>query len=210
MAINLKSFSFITTPLIKIFGYISWKQKHPILESDKQVIHDYLKDNYCIILTRRSNHLSTYMTSLATKILTGQWGFWSHALANLEDAVQDPSDFRLIEATGRGIGYSSFDQVFGDVDAVALLKPKGIDLAEWTQIMDGLNKNLGKPYDNLFDLADNTAMSCVELVRAGLMTLPNYEEEFADFEKTIASSKNLSPQTFFECSDFEVVFAVKR
>ena len=210
MAINLKSFSFITTPIIKMFGYLHWKQTHPIHEQDKQIIHEMLAANYYVILTRRSNHISTYMTSFATRVLTGKWGFWSHALANLEDEVKDPSDFRLIEATGKGIGYSSFDQVFGDVDAVALLKPKKVTAEEWTIIMDGLKTNLGKPYDNLFDLADSTAMSCVELVRAGLKTIPNYETEFADFEKMIAQSSNLSPQTFFECPDFEVVYTVKR
>jgi hypothetical protein len=198
------------TPIIKWIGSIKWKQRHAITDDDKRIIHDALVSNYFIILTRRSNRLTTYLISLGHFLLTGKFGYWSHVLMNLEDEVNDPSDFRLIEAIGTGTQYSTFDQVFGSVDGVALLKPKGIAIQEWTDIMDRVRSQLGKPYDTLFDIKNDDKLSCVELVRIGLMAIPNYETRFANFEKYIAKSKNLTPQMFYDCSDFEVVYSVRR
>ena len=39
---------------------------------------------------------------------------------------------------------------------------------------------------------------------------PDYYTNFANFEKLIAERKNLTPQMFYECPDFEVVFEIRR
>lgn len=193
-----------------MIGNIRWRARHVIPDESKLTINQDLKDNYFIILTRRDNHLSTYAIGLAHFFLTGKFGYYSHALMNLEDEVKDPEDFRLVEATIKGIHYSSFDTVFGEVSATCLLKPKSMTIEKWTLVMDAAKTQLGKPYDTLFDLKNDNALSCVELVRLALMNEPDYATNFADFEKRIAKSKNLDPHMFYECSDFEVVYEVKR
>jgi hypothetical protein len=75
--------------------------------------------------------------------------------------------------------------------------------------MDNLMTHNGKKYDTLYKLADATEMSCVELVRTALMTLPNYHTRFAQFEKMIARANNLDPHMFYTCGDFEVVYEVR-
>lgn len=197
--------------IVDMIGKISWKQKNPLSVADQEIIKQMLTTDYYIILTRRSNYLSTYAIAFANLVLTGKWGFYSHALMNMEDVVKDPSDFRLIEATGHGVGYSSFDKVFNSgLDAAVLLKPKHMSIEDWTKVMDAANENLGKPYDSLFDLKNDNALSCVELVRNALKGLPDYNERFADFEEMIKKNRNLAPQMFFDCKDFEVVFQINK
>jgi uncharacterized protein YycO len=128
---------------------------------------------------------------------------------NLEDEVNSDNDFRLIEATGSGTHYSPFDLVFR-VHGVVLLKPKNMSAEHWTKVMDKANSELGKPYDSLFDLRNDQRLSCVELVRSALMAEPDYEKNFANFEAMIKSRKNLTPQMFYECEDFEIVYEVRR
>lgn len=195
---------------IQALGRIDWEQKNPLTQEDKDQIQKLLTKDYYIINTRRSNHLSTYAIAFSNLVLAGKWGFYSHVLMNLEDEAQSPEDFRLIEAIGRGTTYSTFDYVFGSIDACALLKPKTVTIDEWTLIMDKANSELGKPYDTLFDLKNDNALSCVELIRAALMSLPNYETRFANFEKMIKKNKNLTPQMFADCDDFEVAYSVNR
>lgn len=203
-------FKKITTFVVELIGKVHWKQTHPILNSDRYVIQEMLKKDYYIITTRRSNHLSTFFIGLGHFLLTGRWGFYSHVLMNLEDEVKSEDDFRLIEATGVGTHFSSFWDVFGTVDAVALLKPKCMTVDEWTAVMERSMTDLGKPYDSLFDLKNDQALSCVELIRNALKALPDYDTKFAAFEAMIKKRKNLTPSMFVECSDFEIVYKVRR
>jgi len=198
----------ITDWFLSLVGKIKWPTSKLINTDDLKVIHDLLVKDYYIILTRRSNHLSTFFIGFANFVLTRKWGHWSHSLMNLEDEVKDDSDFRLIESTSYGVHYTPFEKVF-DVSSVALLKPKKFDLCQWTGLLDKAKSELGKPYDTLFNLKDNQALSCVELVRTILMDEPNYLADFAEFEKLIATYKNLTPQMFFDCADFEVVYLKK-
>ena len=203
-------FNELKTTIAGWIGKVQWKQKSGIRSTDLETISSMLKPNYYIILTRRSNHLSTYFISLANLLLTGKWGFYSHVLMNLEDEVKSEDDFRLIEATGTGVHYSTFNEVFVGINAVALLKPKSMTPLEWTKVMDKAMTELGKPYDSLFDLKNDQALSCVELVRAALMATDNYSTNFANFEADIAKSKNLAPEMFRTCADFEVVYEIRR
>ncbi len=186
-------------------GKIHWKTKREISAEVKNEIREMLGPNYYVMLTHRSNHLSTFFVGLSNFVLTGKWGYWAHAFMNVENEVASDSDFRIVEAVGSGTQYTPFDKVF-DVQGVALLKPKKMTAEEWTAVLDRATGLLGRPYDSLFDLKSDSSLSCVELVRTALMAEPNYAEDFAEFEKMIQKRKNLTPQMFYQCPDFEVVF----
>lgn len=195
---------FIGWAVITI-GKIHWKYTPGLSLDELNKIHDMLIPNYYIILTHRDNHLSTFFVGLASYILTRKWSYWAHALMNMEDEVATDKDFRLIEATGAGVNYSPFDLVF-QVHGVTLLKPKNMSADHWTAVIDRAKTEIGKPYDSLFDIKNDNALSCVELVRTALMAEPNYAENFANFETMISENKNLTPQMFYDCPDFEIVY----
>lgn len=199
---------FIDWVVITI-GKIHWGYRNGLSEDELSKIRNYLIPDYYIILTHRHNHLSTFFVGLASWILTGKWSYWAHSLMNLEDEVNSDNDFRLIEATGAGTHYSSFEDVFR-VHGVVLLKPKNMTLEKWTLAMDRAKTALGKPYDSLFDLRNEERVSCVELVRLALRATPDYETNFANFEELIRTEKNLTPQMFYDCPDFEVVYEIRR
>lgn len=194
---------------IQTAGKIHWRASKELRPSDIETIKRLLTEEYYIILTRRHNHLSTFMTAFANFFLTGRWGYWSHALMNMEDEVKSDADFRLVEAVGDGVTFTPFEKVF-DVDAAVLLRPRGLSTADWTTVFESLNNDIGKPYDTLFDLKNDSALSCVELVRSALQKLPDYETRFARFEALIAKRKNLTPQMFYDCEDFIVEYQIIR
>jgi hypothetical protein len=217
----MKILNSIIEKVVLFIGKIHWAPSQEISTEDQEKIRALLKDNYYIILTHRNNHLSTYFTALADLFLMGKFSYWAHALMNLEDEVTSSKDFRLvkmganltggrelIEATGSGTHTTPFEQVF-DVHGVVLLKPKCMALEEWTGVLDVAKAQMGKPYDSLFNIADDSALSCVELVRVILQSRPNYAEEFKNFEAMIAKYKNLSPQMYYDCGDFSVVFEAR-
>ena len=198
----------IFNKIVAYIGSIEWVSKTSISETDKLKIKEMLKNDYYIILTRRNNHLSTYFISAIELFLRFKFGYWVHSVMNLEDSVQTDDDFRLLEATGVGVHYSTFDYVFSAQSAV-LMKPKSMTIEEWTSTLDTAKSQLGKPYDTLFNIADDSKVSCIELVRKILMAEPNYAEDFNNFEEMIKTAKNLSPQMLYDCPDFEVVFETR-
>ncbi len=210
-----KYFGPVFDKFVTLIGKINWKQKHPITSADKDKLRELLEKDYYIIVTRHGNHLSTYAIALGNFLIRGKFSFYSHVLMNLEDEVKDDNDFRFVEAIGAGSRYSNFEEIFGngtwdDPDAVALLKPKSMSIDEWTAVLDKAKTQVGKPYDTLFDLANDQQVSCVELVRNALMGSPNYFTEFANFEAMINKAKNLTPQMFRDCPDFEVAYEIKK
>ena len=207
--------------VMQAIGKAHWRSSSYIGRVEREQIKSMLVDNYYVILTYRKNHLSSYFIGLANLVLTGKWASWSHALLNLEDSVQNLDDFRivpmdrrlggqrvLIEAVGAGSIVSPFENVF-DVHSVALLVPRGVTIDEWRGLMDRAKAQMGKKYDTLFDLADDSELSCVELVRTVLQGLPDYETRFANFEALIKKRGNLTPQMYYDCGDFEVVFEAR-
>ena len=128
----------------------------------------------------------------------------------MEDEVKSDKDFRLIEAVGKGVVFTLFDNVF-DVHGACILKPRNLTIEKWTAILDKAKIQLGKPYDTLFDIANDNNLSCVELCRAALMGEPDYATDFANFEALIKKRhNNLSPDMFYGLDDFEVVYEVRR
>lgn len=206
----LPIFSKFVDATSTLIGKINWSSKKVMTDSEFDIVKDKLKDNYYVILTRHNGHLSSYAISIAHFFLSGRFGYYGHALMNLENEVNSDDDYRFIEATGTGVHYSGFGEIFDQqCSAVALLKPKALTLREWTDVMDYAKTQLGKPYDTLFNIADSSALSCVELVRVALQIMPTYETDFADFEARIAKGKNFDPETFRECTDFEIVYETR-
>lgn len=195
--------------IVKFVGKIHWTPKNLLSDDELSLIKNLLKKDYYIILSRRNNHLSTYFIMLGNFLITGKFGYWGHALMNLENTIVDDSDFRLIEAISEGTVYTPFNKVF-DVNGVVLLKPKSMSVDKWTILLDRARIDLGKPYDTLFDIKNDQQLSCVELVRDVLMAEPNYSIDFANFEAMIQSSRNLTPQMIYDCGDFEIVLEIKR
>jgi hypothetical protein len=129
---------------------------------------------------------------------------------NVEGDLAGHLGYKLIEATGTGVHYSTFMEVF-DCDSVALLAPRGVPLDEWTKVLDKVKTELGKQYDTLFDITSDTNVSCVEMVFVGLKTLPDYEARFPQLVSLIAErGNNLTPQMLYDTGELEVVFEVRR
>jgi len=211
-------FSILADKFVTLLGKINWVflkkfltgREFDLTDDDHNKIRDLLASDYYIILTRRNPHLSTYAICFAHVFLTFRRGYYSHALMNLEGEVATDTDFRLVEATTKyGVAFTDFMHVF-NCDSVAVLKPKNMTIDEWTSALDKAKQQIGKGYDTLYNLADEEQMSCVELVRIALKGNPNYETDFANFEAMIAKYKNLTPQMFYECEDFEVVYEARR
>lgn len=194
--------------IVTCIGKIYWDFTNGLTSDELQQIRVMLKSNYYIILTRNNNYLSSYAISLGNFLLTGKWGYWAHALMNFEDTVSSDDDFRLVQATGKGVGYATFENVFR-TNSTVLLAPKNMTVEEWTLALDRAKSDIGKPYDTLFDLKDASAMSCVELVRDALLAIPDYESKFAHFESMIAKHKKLTPDMFYMCPDFEVIYEIR-
>lgn len=185
-------------------GKISWSNKKAITEQDKAELARLLSSGYYIILTGDKSHLSSIVVSLLSWIKTGVWARYSHALMNCDNITDatDTKSFKFMEATSVGVHYSTFDEIF-HCDTVCLLTPKNISNEDWTKIIDALLKQKGRPYDDLFDLADSTHVSCVELV---LNALEAADYEFVNLKDLIKQEGNLVPQMYRTCSDFETAY----
>jgi hypothetical protein len=200
-------FDKVADKVVVLLGKVMWKSKRVLSEQDFAELKTLLEKDYYIILTLHRGYLSSWAIAIAHFFLRGKFGYYSHVLMNLEDTVKSDVDYRFIEATRLGTQYSGFDHVFNpQTSAVALIKPKSMTLDQWTAVMDRAKTYLGRPYDTLFDLANDNKLSCVELVRDALKAEPNYDRDFANFEAMISSAKNLDPQFYYECPDFEVVW----
>lgn len=199
----------LTELCVKVITPIKWETGRVLTKDEYDILRERLAVDYYIIATSRSNYLTSFFIRLGHFLLSGRWGNYTHVLMNLEDEVETDSDFRFIEASTTGTQYSTFDDVFTGVDSVALIKPKNMTLDEWTSTLEQAKTYLGRPYDNLFNLKSDFEINCVELIRLALFSLPDYHYKFAEFEKTIAKKKRLTPDMFLECSDFEVIYEIR-
>jgi hypothetical protein len=203
-----------------VFSRTSWRSfralfnhgiYYDLKEEDLDKVRKYLSKSYFIILTYRKAHLTTWLVGLLTLIKTGKWPKYSHVLMNV-DSENDKDNwncFKLIEASNKGVHYSTFMEVF-DCDAVCLLQPKNISQEELNYIIDGLLTQHGYKYDDLFDLSDQTHVSCVELVLNALKKTPNYATDFAELDKMINKVGNLTPQMYLDCPDFKKILEIRR
>lgn len=192
--------------LAQIPPKVRWSSKYAVDDHDKEHLANILSKGYYVILTGNKSHLSGVLVSLLSWLKTGKWARYSHALMNC-DNIEDPNNrggFKFIEATATGVGYATFDEVFA-CDTVCLLSPTMVKNTEWTAVIDELLNQIGKPYDDLFDLSDSTHVSCVEVVLDALEKA-DYIDEFKNLNAMIKKEGNLIPQMYRDCSDFTSVF----
>jgi hypothetical protein len=200
---------------LNVTGKITWnflkgKRYWDLTDKDLSKVRNLCSKNYYIILIRRKTHLTTYLISLGNFLLTGKFSYWSHAAMNIDTSITlSDEDFDFMEATGAGVHFSRFMQMF-DCDAVCLLRPKGFTDENWTQAIDKMISEKGKPYDTLFDISNQERLSCVELVRVALQNTKGYTENFSSLEGLISKANNLTPQMFYDCLDFEKVLEIRR
>lgn len=189
---------------------VQFRTKDPLTPEEKREIINRLASGYYIILTGNNYHLSSLAVKFMSWVKTGTWSRYSHVLMNCDylDHPADVFDFKFMEATVSGVHYSTFEEVF-DCDSVCLLSPANMDNKEWSKIIDALVKNKDKPYDDLFQLADDTHISCVELVRDALKADGSYDDNFGNLEYMIQTEGNLLPQMFRDCPDFIVFYETK-
>lgn len=178
---------------------------------DWKQIHSILSSGYYIILTADKSHLSSWSVRLLGLVLMGKVSDYSHALVNIEpdQDTYSYSEFKFIEAIGTGVKVSNWYEVF-NCDTVCILKPKYYSTEELNLALAGAYTQVGKKYDKYFDLNDGSALSCVEVVRQQLKQLPYYEDRMRVFEFMIQHYRNLTPQMFRNCPDFEVLLEIKR
>ena len=197
--------------IVALVAKVKWKQRAQIDDATRAAIHKMLAKDYYIIATRRGNYFTTFLISLGNFFMTFKWGQHSHVLMNLEDEVNSSEDFRLIEATMKaGTHYSTFEEVFTDVDSVALLRPKNITIREWTAALDSVKTYLGVPYDSLFDMRNAAEINCVELVWLAIQSIPEYRNKFPDVVNLFESYATLTPSMLVNSSDFEVYYSTRR
>lgn len=207
--------------IANLIGKVKWSRLKALLrgskhgfnltEEDHLRIQELLAGGYYLILTNRKSHLSTYVIGLLCYIKTRKWPNYTHILMNV-DLVNDPNNFeqfKLIEATRKGVHYSKFENVF-DCDSVCLIAPRNMTKETWDSVMIGLTLQLGKSYDNLFDLFDESRVSCVEVVLESLKYGMDYDTQFPNLKNSIVKINNLTPQMFRDCEDFEVIFEVRK
>ncbi len=138
--------------------------------------------------------------------MTGKRSSYSHALVSL--GVIDHAD-SFVEATNSSVHYSQFMEVF-NCDRICLLEPLHMNPKDWAIVTNGVTKQVGKKYDNLFDIQDDTRVTCTEMIMMGLRDLPDYKKQFPHLEYMIQESGNLTPQMFRDCTDFRVALETRR
>lgn len=170
-----------------------------------------LDRGYYIILTYRKSHLSSYAVQLGHFALTGKFGDYSHALCNIEPDknINGFDDFKFIEAIGKGVVCNDWHDTM-NVDRICILKPKYYTQEEFDSCVTEIYDEIGKKYDKRFKYNDPKNRSCVEIARERMIHLPDYFTKMRVFEYMIQNEKNLTPQMFRDCPDFEVVLEIKR
>lgn len=196
---------------MKLYAPFNKGRGFNLTDEDYATLKQHLAGSYYIILINRKTHLTTYLLGGLSRLKTGKWPQYSHVLMNVdaETEVKDWKAFKFMEATSVGVHYSTFDQVF-NCDSVCLLKPKNLSKEEWNKVIEGLLQQDGFQYDDLFDLSDQSHVSCVELVLNALKDDPDYAADFPHLVEMIDNIGNLTPQMYRDCDDFEVALEIRR
>ena len=201
-------FGRIAEKIVDFIGSVKWSLRNGISLDEQAKIRELLAKDYYIILTRNNNHLSTYFINLGDFLIGNKWSYWGHALLNMEGDVAPDGNFELVESTAAGVHVDTFENVF-NVNSVVLLKPKHMPIERWTKVFEKAITEIGKPYDELFNMNQEEEFSCVELVRAALKADPDYETNFANFEALVKHYNRITPHMFYQCADFEVVYEIR-
>lgn len=203
----------IVEKLVKIIGSVQWEglrqrltgRRYGLRLDDFSRIHNALVEGPHVILTWRRAHMSSYFVVIAHFILTGRIVRWSHVLLSI---VED-AKVKGLEATGKGVTVTGFFEVF-NCDAVCILRPRISDKFDWAAAVAAAREDLGKKYDNLCRLDDDSQLNCAELVLGALKRDPEFHARFHGLEAMIKNEGNLTPPMFLESGSFDVVLEIRR
>jgi len=204
-------FDFI---VIKIIGRIEFSsirylftgKSYSLTRKDINKVCKSLETNRCFGLLRRSNHFTTYLIGASHWFLTGKFGYWSHAWANVESDEADGLDIDIIEAVGAGVIVSPFWDIL-NADAVCLLRPKNITEAEFDLIAKRIREFIGKKYDTFFNIKNVDKLSCEELLYWGIMSVNS--DALPGLNKLIAKHGNFTPDMIYSSGDFKILLEIR-
>lgn len=212
--------------LLKVISPFNWEfltffrlgRPYELTAEQREYARKLMQNKAGLWVSRRRTHLTSYLISLADFLLQlrlwivsgfkgkrPKFSYWTHAFISTPEGT-------LIEAIGKGVFENYFDDVF-DCDAVAYLVPSFLSLIEWDEVSDKVIKKArelkGRPYDTVFNIADESAVSCIELFRIALKEVPHYEKHFSDFENMIKVYKNVTPEMLYQSKSFSVAWEVR-
>ena len=90
------------------------------------------------------------------------------------------------------------------------MRPRNILGFDWEKTVEECLSDIGKQYDGSFNLDDYSKVSCVELILWALKTDPMYHIRFNKLESMIRKYRNLTPDMFYLCGDFETVLEIRK
>lgn len=220
-----KIIEFISFNIISPFNWTRIKflltgRAFDLTPEDREHARTLMEGGVYLWVSRRQTHLTSYLISFGDfalevllwfrcgcKTKRPRFGYWSHAFINANGD-------QLVEAVAKGVREVYFDEVF-DCDSAAALVPAFITPNEWVEVSklvrDQALKDIGKKYDAVFNIEDDSKVSCIELMRSALKkVVPDYDVKFRDFENIIKKYKNVTPQMLFDSKSFVVVWEVRR
>jgi hypothetical protein len=227
MKLVKKLIQFVSFNILSPFNWARIKflltgREYDVTAQDREYVRGLCAQGVYIWLTRRETHLTTYLIGFSDYALglmayyrngrkgkKPKLGYYAHAFLNTDADT-------FIEAVSSGVQYNYFDNVF-NVDAFAALIPTGLTAVEWAmfskKFVEVSESKLGAKYDAVFNLKDETEVSCGELIRVSLrhcMSDERYNLRFKNFEALIKERRNLTPDMIRECEDFTVITEMRR
>lgn len=182
--------------------------KYLVTEAEKDYIRALLRIQPCFILIEDRSYLSSYLIRILSWITTKQWPKYTHVLMNFDIGMgSHPDGFLLIEATNSGVHFSTFDYVFA-CDNVCLTTVD-ISRVDWEQVRLGLAKQLGKKYDDWFDIRDNSHVTCVEMCWDALNEIGDRSGVFPTLVARIEKFDQLTPEDFLHSNEIILVYETK-
>lgn len=209
--------------ILRWMSTVTWKSESSLMSNeDLENIKNLLAKNHYIILTWRSNHLTSYTISFAHYML-GLWAKirmpfvqpwpkfarYSHSCMNIEK-TDDPrvsEDYEILESLAAGVKISPFLEVFNCKRAV-LLEP-AIPPDQWQALVERGLDRLGAMYDLDLNLNQDVKLSCIELCVYVLKGYAEYNNHFQDIADDIHKFQNLDPQMLRDSKSFRVVYETK-
>ena len=209
--------------LLRWMSTVTWKLKgSEMSDLDKENIKALLAKDHYIILTWRSNHLTSYTIGFAHFVLMlwakirmphsqpwPKFARYSHACLNIErtDDPRASEDYEILEALAAGVKTSPFNEVFNCKRAV-LLEP-AIPSDAWQALVERGLDRLGTMYDLDLDLSQDKKLSCIELCIYVLKGWALYDATFGDIMTDVHVFGNLDPQMLRDSHAFRVVYETK-
>lgn len=195
---------------LKVVNEINWKWLKRRLKGvdynltleDKLAAEKLIAESdYLICLSRRDAYFTTLLIGAASRILSRKKTYYTHALM-----------FELgtaMEATAKGTHLSPPSHIL-ECDGIVFLRPKGMTHEFWEMMLVEARRNLGKPYDSIFDFTNDNEISCIEYVYDSLASIPGHRSKWPNFMGLVEQKGGVTPQMLYDSGDFDIVLEIRR